>query len=307
MTATASRLNAGLYWQANRKFVVQVSPDKPGPGAEPLAYGKAIEAVKGIPLFPRVIVWDPITNIPYVLFVNGNDRAIEALRQWIDLGQDVERMEVDELELLRQMGLVMAREDWIERTREFTRQVLQARSDLTERGYARVEGLFPLDVGTHWLAYYRHLMAENQMKEGDAQDRQRMIGHNLRLPRLLHDGLAELLGRIVPEPIKPSYCYSAVYRPGSELPWHTDRPQCRWNLSLTMGTWPRVAQHDDAWPIVVKRADGGTSNIVVGVGGAIIYRGDRVPHYRPKLPPEYTGYAICFFHFVHRDFAGDLR
>lgn len=307
MTASDSRLSAGLRWQANRKFVVQTSPDEPGFSPEPVTCGKAIGAVEGLPFFPRAVVWDLVTDIPYVHFMNGDATAVEALRKWIGHGQDVQRLGVEELEFLRQMGLVMARDELIERAREFDRQVLQARIDLTERGYARLERLFPPDAGMHWQAYYRHLMTENQMKEGDAQDRKRMIGHNLRLPRLLHDGLAELLGRIVPEPIKPSYCYSAVYRPGSELPWHTDRPQCRWNLSLTLGTWPRVARHDDAWPIMVKRADGGVSGIVVGVGGAVVYRGDLVPHHRPQLPPEYAGYAVCFFHFVHRDFTGGLR
>jgi hypothetical protein len=121
--------------------------------------------------------------------------------------------------------------------------------------------------------------------------------------RFFQHQVASFINRFLPEPVKPSYTWVFSYYPGGILKRHTDREQCRWNISLAIDADPAATQ-EDAWPIYFQV---GTEahEVRLGMGDAVIYSGTETPHWR--LPsPAGSWNTMCFFHFVAADFSGSL-
>ena len=151
--------------------------------------------------------------------------------------------------------------------------------------------------------YFRHLRDHGSLVVGDGQVDLRSVVHNEPVARFLHLPIAALLDRIVPEPIKPSYCIVGMYDPGSVLRKHVDREQCAWNVSLAIDADPET-EVANAWPLHIE-ARGHTHEIRLGMGDAVLYRGTRNPHWRNALRDGQRD-IVCFFHFVPADYEGGL-
>ena len=107
----------------------------------------------------------------------------------------------------------------------------------------------------------------------------------------------------------PTYAYARLYAPGEELKVHTDRPACEISATLTLGF------DGDVWPIYMgDYADEGVgrevtieggekkwvtneSEIRMGVGDAVLYRGQDKVHWREKYT-EGAWQAQVFLHYV---------
>jgi hypothetical protein len=113
--------------------------------------------------------------------------------------------------------------------------------------------------------------------------------------------LAPLLNELVPSRAEPSYTFVMRYAAGAVLKRHTDRPQCKWNVSFCIDMEPRDAPQD-AWPFFLD-VDGRVVEVRLGVGDAVVYSGTDTPHWRDALGP---GRAVwmCFFHYVDASFEG---
>lgn len=131
----------------------------------------------------------------------------------------------------------------------------------------------------------------------------RYVWHNEEVARYVHFQITELLNRILPEPVKPSYTYLSTYRPGAVLPRHTDRPQCVWNLSLLVDTNPEK-DLSGAWPIYLE-VEGETREARLEMGDGVLYRGTEIPHWRDALPDGQTA-TLIFCHFVPVEFEQSL-
>ena len=110
----------------------------------------------------------------------------------------------------------------------------------------------------------------------------------------------------------PTYAYARLYNPGEELKIHTDRPSCEISATLTLGF------EGDVWPIYMGDfADEGVgrkitaqqgdekwltneSEIKMGVGDAVLYRGMDKVHWRNKYT-EGKWQAQVFLHYVDAD------
>jgi hypothetical protein len=121
--------------------------------------------------------------------------------------------------------------------------------------------------------------------------------------RMLHSQLNQLVEHLVEEPLKPSYSFTAAYDSTSNLPAHTDRPQCVYNISLMFGSEPNVPL--SAWPLHVKV--GNVEHVMsLEVGDGVLYSGTRDLHWREKMPAPLQQVTGTFMHWVPADFTGSL-
>lgn len=93
----------------------------------------------------------------------------------------------------------------------------------------------------------------------------------------------------IDEPVLPTYCYSRIYRNGSTLKAHTDRPACEVSVTLHL-------YGDLPWAIWIKTPEGNTRCVTLNPGDAMVYLGCVAEHWRDIYRGEW--YAQMFLHYV---------
>jgi hypothetical protein len=151
--------------------------------------------------------------------------------------------------------------------------------------------------------YYRYMIRQGTIHLGDGQSPRRHVAHNESVARFFHHQIANTVGAVVGQPVKPSYVYFASYLSGAELKKHTDREQCEFSVTLCLDFSPEPLQ-ETPWPIFLDTPKGQVT-VYQALGDGLVYRGTRVPHCRNTLPPGRTSTSI-FFHYVAAEFAGSL-
>jgi hypothetical protein len=97
--------------------------------------------------------------------------------------------------------------------------------------------------------------------------------------------VSDLLG----EKVLPTYTYARVYKEGSELLRHRDRPACEISLTLNLSK-------DKDWPIYFQRPDGSETLTELEPGDAVIYLGCQSDHWRNKFEGQEC--VQLFMHYV---------
>jgi hypothetical protein len=97
--------------------------------------------------------------------------------------------------------------------------------------------------------------------------------------------VSELLG----EKVLPTYTYARVYKEGSELLRHRDRPACEISLTLNLSK-------DKDWPIYFQRPDKSETSVELCPGDAVMYLGCQADHWRNKFEGEEC--IQLFMHYV---------
>jgi predicted 2-oxoglutarate/Fe(II)-dependent dioxygenase YbiX len=94
----------------------------------------------------------------------------------------------------------------------------------------------------------------------------------------------------------PTYSYARLYAPGDELKNHTDRESCEISATVTLGF------EGDVWPIYMGDSidKDNASEIKMGVGDAVLYRGMDKHHWR-EVYTEGKWQAQVFLHYVDAD------
>jgi hypothetical protein len=94
----------------------------------------------------------------------------------------------------------------------------------------------------------------------------------------------------------PTYSYARLYAPGDELKNHTDRESCEISATITLGF------EGDVWPIYMGDSieKDNASEIKMGVGDAVLYRGMGKHHWR-EVYTEGKWQAQVFLHYVDAD------
>ncbi len=94
----------------------------------------------------------------------------------------------------------------------------------------------------------------------------------------------------------PTYSYARLYTPGEELKPHVDRASCEISATITLGFEGNV------WPIYVGDSEtkANATEIKMGVGDAVLYRGIDKWHWREKYT-EGKWQAQVFLHYVDAD------
>jgi hypothetical protein len=207
---------------------------------------------------------------------------------------------------LRLAGILAPRGAFEMREQQWRDTLSKTKEMLSREAFAVVRDfLNPMQLAES-RRYYRALhraAAFYPPISNDACVDQRDWIHNEEVSRFLHHQLLWTVNQLVPEEVRPSYAYLAVYHPGATLRRHIDRPQCQWNVSLVLDTEPEV-NRASAWPIYLE-VQGEAREVRLGMGDFVLYRGTDVPHWR-KAQPEGCRSTIGFFHFVSMDFEGSL-
>jgi hypothetical protein len=174
---------------------------------------------------------------------------------------------------------------------------------LQSEQYAIVRGIIhPLQIAA-LRKYFRTLDHKNFLLPDLQGASVRYALHNEEVAKFIHHQLSKLLICVTQELVKPSYSYLSLYKSGSFLAKHRDRPQCAWNLSLLIDTDPD-RDVTESWPISVEVGKQ-TKEICLEMGDGLLYRGTDIPHWRQALwNGETTTLILC--HFVPESFKGDL-
>lgn len=179
-------------------------------------------------------------------------------------------------------------------------------AQLAERGYAVLRNVIPPAFAESLREYCWSLLDGGWLQRGDGQVARRWFRHNDPVFRAVHQALVPLVNRITTAhftAVKATYAYLGIYETDAALARHRDRPQCRWNLSMLLGSRPHRPRARQ-WPIYLQ-LDGEPKAVALGVSDALLYAGQETPHWREPLT-DMNHYAACFFHFVDWDFTGGL-
>jgi Rps23 Pro-64 3,4-dihydroxylase Tpa1-like proline 4-hydroxylase len=97
------------------------------------------------------------------------------------------------------------------------------------------------------------------------------------------------VGRFLGETVLPTYSYARVYKEGSTLTRHKDRPACEISLTLHLSG-------DTNWPIYIQKENGEEVSLDLDTGDAMMYLGCNADHWRERF--EGKEYVQVFLHYV---------
>jgi hypothetical protein len=153
--------------------------------------------------------------------------------------------------------------------------------------------------------FYRGLIEEGFLPLGDAEWPDRYFATKEPLAHFFHQQLTAVVSRVAGEPVKPSFCVFASYRPGAELPPHRDREQCEYSLSILIDHSPEPTDVSP-WPLYLQPPDASAATPVAGgLGDGVLYYGREVTHFRERLI-DADFCSFWFFFYVPEGFTGPL-
>jgi hypothetical protein len=248
----------------------------------------------------------PDAAAPGALSIGGQDR--DALRRLRPGEPPPDDLDPGLAAALLRADVLVDAADVERRQRAWAGARADAAGRLARDRHAALRGLLhPAQVAA-LRRYYRQLVAEGHVRFDDRQVPLRFSSHNEPLSRFFHRRLADLVGELAGEPMKPSYAFFAKYTPGAVLEPHRDREQCAVSVSLLLDYEP---EPDDLspWPLWLARGGGlppsGAVAVHLGLGDGLVYRGTELVHWRDALPEGHASSSI-FLHYVPSDFAGPL-
>lgn len=117
---------------------------------------------------------------------------------------------------------------------------------------------------------------------------------------VLRDKVAEVTGKN----LQPAYSYARIYYKGGKLEKHKDRESCQYSATIC------IENDNVPWPIFMEDYEGNESSIDLQPGDMIVYRGDKLNHWREEYQDEKQ--IQCFIHYVdmddkYKDFVNDRR
>ena len=168
------------------------------------------------------------------------------------------------------------------RRSEWRSRVSAWRRELRARGFAVLRDLFSPVFLAAVRVYYRRLETEGYLLGGDERRRGAPLLYDEPLLGFLAGRLAPVVSRVTGSRPRATFTYLRVYDRGAILGTHRDQPSCRWNVDLVVGGQPRPVRRN-AWPLWL---DGrrGPEPVRLGLGDGLLYRGDRLQHWRHAQP-----------------------
>jgi hypothetical protein len=157
-------------------------------------------------------------------------------------------------------------------------QVRGWRGELRARGFAVLRDLFDPVFHTALRAYYRRLEREGYLLVGDPRRHGAPLLYDEPLLEFLGHQLAPVVSRLTGDRVRSAFTYLRVYDPRAVLGRHRDRPSCRWTIDLVVGGDPAPSRRT-AWPLWIDGRRGAQA-IRLALGDAVLYRGDRLSHWR---------------------------
>lgn len=152
--------------------------------------------------------------------------------------------------------------------------------------------------------YYSTTINNGAYTLGDKQSK-RFKAHNEPMGRILQYEILPLIEKIVGKSLQPTYTYLSAYVKDSDLPAHTDRPDCEYTVSFIINKpenvrWP-IYFHKEKQPVKNKGRYNWTPSkeecieVDCNAGGLMMFQGTDHIHFREKL--EYDFYYIVLLHY----------
>jgi hypothetical protein len=83
--------------------------------------------------------------------------------------------------------------------------------------------------------------------------------------------------KVIGKKLYPSYSYARIYYTGAILKVHTDRPASDYAVTITIDI---DEDQTEPWPIHIRNFNGEANALVLDVGDACVYCGDKLEHWR---------------------------
>src|SRR5262245_3509826 len=156
----------------------------------------------------------------------------------------------------------------------------------------KIEGFIDKDLCDYLAAYSLHLASK--LREGDNQTPVGKIMAYLPLYEALLDFKLPLVQELCHCKLFPTYSYGRIYRNGSILEGHRDRPACEFTVSLTIGR-----SEGFEWPLYLLDKNNEKHYVSLSIGDALLYKGCETVHGRDPLVCQEDEYLIqIFLHYV---------
>ena len=162
------------------------------------------------------------------------------------------------------------------------------RQELFDNNYIILEEFVPRDHARS-LAEKFKVDCERENLPGDAQAENSHSIYNYKPALEILCNSTNRVSEVIDEPVLPTYTYARVYKQGSVLTKHTDRPSCEISLTIHLGG-------DKPWPIWIKNKEDKNVCAELQPGDALLYLGCIAPHWRDEFFG--TWYAQMFMHYV---------
>ena len=102
------------------------------------------------------------------------------------------------------------------------------------------------------------------------------------------------ISHIVGKRLIPQYSYARIYKKGSVLERHSDRPECQYSVTLCLG-----GEFNEIWPIWINDYAGKSHKVLLSMGDMVVYHGTELEHWRDKF--EGNAQYQLFMHYVDAD------
>ena len=167
-----------------------------------------------------------------------------------------------------------------------------------------IENVYILSAAAVFKKYIELNIYKGAFVLGDKQAN-RYKAHNESFCRFMHYELLPLVEKIVGITLEPTYTYLSCYKKGTDLPAHTDRPECEYTVSYIIDK-PKGVK----WDIYLHKEkqtkkNKGRSNYTpdkseclaldCNSNGLMIFKGEDHLHFREKLEADY--YNIVLLHY----------
>lgn len=100
--------------------------------------------------------------------------------------------------------------------------------------------------------------------------------------------LKPLMEKETKQKLIETYAYGRIYQKGDVLKSHTDRPNCAFSTTISLG--------GAVWPFYMEDKDHNTLKIILKPGDMLVYQGDKFRHWRYELKEKECGQI--FLHYI---------
>jgi len=160
-----------------------------------------------------------------------------------------------------------------------------------DQGFEKWEKYIP-SFFSHYLRNYFSLRTDNEKFVGDDQaPNSHCIYGDPAFEMLMFMSRPDI-EEVVGKKLIPTYTYARIYKHGSDLKIHSDRPECEYSVTLSLGG-------DSIWPISIKDYNGNNNSVDLKEGDMMVYHGTELEHWRDRFEGNLQ-YQV-FMHYVDAD------
>ena len=160
-----------------------------------------------------------------------------------------------------------------------------------EQGFEKWEKYIP-SFFSNYLRNYFSLRTDNEQFVGDDQaPNSHAVYGDPAFDMLMFMSTPDI-EEVVGKKLIPTYTYARIYKNGSDLKIHSDRPECQYSVTLSLGG-------DSIWPISIKDYKGNINSVDLKEGDMMVYHGTELEHWRDKFEGQFQ-YQV-FMHYVDAD------